>query len=65
MANALAQKLRQARQQLERGDVAGARSALGAFLNQVSAQRGKHVSAGAADALTNLARFVLRALPLA
>lgn len=63
VANSLVQKLRQAQQQLDRGDNAAARSTLGSFINQVSAQRNKHVSAAAAESLTDLAQFVLGSLP--
>jgi hypothetical protein len=61
--NALLQKLRVAQQQLDRGDIVGARAALGAFLNQVSAQRGKQISANTADSLTSLTQYLLRTLP--
>lgn len=63
IANALDQKLKHARQRLAEGDTSGARSGLTAFLNQVEAQRGKHITHEAADSLANLVRLVLQALP--
>ncbi len=59
MANSCTTKLRQALAAYAAGDMAGTREALGAFLNHVVAQRGKHITARAADELTAIANWFL------
>jgi hypothetical protein len=53
--NSLIVKLEQAKDQLQAGDVGGARISLGAFLNEVSAQAGKEISPEQAQEIQDLA----------
>ena len=51
IANSLLSKLNAAQAALDRGNVEAARNILDAFINEVEAQRGKHISEWAADLL--------------
>jgi 2',3'-cyclic-nucleotide 2'-phosphodiesterase (5'-nucleotidase family) len=57
--DALLQKLASAQSELNQGDVKGMTSQLQAFINAVKAQRGKAITAPAADQLVTDARWVI------
>ena len=60
--NALLQKLTSAQQDLDAGDTAGACQKLGAFINEVGAQRGKKIDSDDADELIAEAEAVRASL---
>ena len=61
VANSLRAKLANARASLAAGDGNGARGLLGAFLNDVRAQRGKQIDAAVADDLMAYDLYLLTA----
>jgi len=60
--NSLLAKLNAAAASLNRGNAGSARGQLGAFINEVSAQKGKKIPAAAADALIASAQQILAGL---
>jgi hypothetical protein len=58
--NALSQKISNARDASGRGKSTAANGMLGAFLDQVAAQRGKHILDPAATILTEDAQYLLK-----
>jgi hypothetical protein len=63
IANALAAKATNAAAAYDAGDYSAARGILGAFINQVQAQRGKFITDAAADQLLEYATLLLDQLP--
>jgi hypothetical protein len=63
LENSLVQKLQNAINDLQKGQVAAAREKIQSFINEVKAQRGKQIAPGAADALIAAARLILGAIP--
>ena len=61
--NSLIAKLTAARRSLEKGNTTAAKGQLTAFINQVSALRGKKIPAPAADNLIAQAQAILNCLP--
>ena len=63
IANALAAKATHAVADFDAGHYSAAKGVLGAFINQVQAQRGKFITADAADLLVEYATLLLDQLP--
>jgi hypothetical protein len=63
IANALTAKVTNAVKDYNDGDFSAARGVLGAFINQVQAQRGKFITEAAADQLLEFAMLLLDLLP--
>jgi hypothetical protein len=63
IANALAKKATHAADKYDAGDYSAAQGDLGAFINQVQAQRGKFITEAAADQLLEYASLLLTLLP--
>jgi hypothetical protein len=63
IANALAQKAANAMADYDAGQYSAAKGILGAFINQVQAQRGKFITNAAADLLVEYASLLLDELP--
>jgi hypothetical protein len=61
--NSLVAKLNAAQSSLEQGNTAAAEGQLTAFINEVSAQRGKKIPAAEADALIAQAQAIIDILP--
>jgi hypothetical protein len=62
LANSLQQKLDAVQTKLEQGNVKAAGNLLQAFVNELGAQRGKHIAVVAADLLMADARYVIERL---
>jgi hypothetical protein len=60
--NSLDSKLQAAIASFTQGDTTAAKNQLGAFINEVSAQRGKKIDPGLADALTAYAQRIINAV---
>jgi hypothetical protein len=60
--NSLLAKLNAAQASVNRGNTGSAKGQLGAFINEVSAQRGKKIAASAADALIANAQQIIAVL---
>src|SRR6516225_6722745 len=63
IANALTEKVTHAVAEYNKGDFSAAKGDLDAFINQVQAQRGEHITKDAADQLLEYASFLLDQLP--
>lgn len=59
VARSMTSKLAAAHAAFDRGNVTAGRNVLGAFINEIRAQRGKHITTQAADIFTAAARTIL------
>src|SRR5205807_1167981 len=62
VANSLSRKLANAQKHISPMDASAVRSVMNAFLNEVKAQRGKHIDAAVADNLSATAEFLIDSL---
>ena len=63
--NSLDSKLQAAIDSFNKGNTTAAKNQLGAFLNEVSAKKGKEIDDALADALSAYAHEILNAVPTA